>query len=144
MCMKKTMNEVKPRWTERLKTFQNALNRLTDVINLRGQRPLNEYERDSLIKRFEFTYEMAWKLMMSYEKDNGILQILGSKDVVRHATNLSLIENGEAWMDMIDARSQTSHVYDEDTATDIIDDIVHTFHPLLKELRNKMEKLCSD
>lgn len=141
---KKIMNGLTPRWKERLMVFQNALNRLTEVVSLRNQRPLNEYECDSLIKRFEFTYEMAWKLMMSYEKENGVEQILGSKDVIRHANSMSLIENGEAWMDMIDARNQTSHVYDEETAADIIDDIAHTYHPLLLELRNKMEKLCSD
>ena len=56
--------------------------------------------------------------MMSYEKENGVEQILGSKDVIRHANSMSLIENGEAWMDMIDARNQTSHVYDEETAAD--------------------------
>ncbi len=46
---------------------------MSAVVTLRRQRPLNEYENDSLIKRFEFTYEMAWKLLMSYEKDNGII-----------------------------------------------------------------------
>ena len=94
---KKIMNGLTPRWKERLMVFQNALNRLTEVVSLRNQRPLNEYECDSLIKRFEFTYEMAWKLMMSYEKENGVEQILGSKDVIRHANSMSLIENGEAW-----------------------------------------------
>ena len=97
---------------------------LTVVVDLSRQRLLDEFERDSLIKRFEFTYEMGWKLMMSFEKENGVTGMLGSKDVVRHAVALGLIENGEAWMDMIDARNQTSHVYDEDTAADVADSII--------------------
>ena len=79
--------------------------------------------------------------MMSYEKENGIGQILGSRDVVRHATALSLIDNGEAWMDMIDARNQTSHLYDEDTVNDIVDDIIHTYHPLFEELQKQMKDI---
>ena len=134
-----------PRWAERLKTFSKALERLTAVIALSKQRRLNEFERDSLIKRFEFTHEMAWKLMMSFEKENAVIGMLGSKDVIRHAVAMGLIDNGEAWMYMIDARNQTSHIYDEDIATDIADNIINTFHPLLQELQNKMKQIeCTD
>ena len=134
-------SERTPQWMKRLEIYGRALERLTDVIDLSRQHQLNDYERDSLIKRFEFTFEMAWKLMMSYEKENGIGQILGSRDVVRHATALSLIDNGEAWMDMIDARNQTSHLYDEDTVNDIVDDIIHTYHPLFEELQKQMKDI---
>lgn len=133
-----------PRWKERLATFDAALARLSDVVSLSHERKLNEYECDSLIKRFEFSYEMAWKVMMSFEKENGVEGILGSKDVVRHAQAMQLIENGEAWMDMIDARNRTSHVYDEQMVVDVADDIVETFFPLLVELKNKLKSVCSD
>ena len=36
----------------------------------------NQFECDSLIKRFEFSFEMAWKLMMSYEKENGVIEFM--------------------------------------------------------------------
>jgi nucleotidyltransferase substrate binding protein (TIGR01987 family) len=139
------MNEERmPRWKERLDTFSAALARLADVVALQYERKLNEYECDSLIKRFEFSYEMAWKLMMSFEKENGIEGILGSKDVVRHAQAMQLIDNGEAWMDMIDARNKTSHVYDEQMANDVADDIIKTYYPLLQELQDKMTSVCTD
>jgi len=138
------MEKQVPRWIERLATFQKAMVKLSDVVSLYQQHPLNEYERDSLIKRFEFTYEMAWKLMMSYEKENGVTSILGSKDVVRHAYNMTLIENGEAWMDMIDTRNQTSHLYDEQMAADVTDEIIHNYYPLLVGLQTKMKLLCTE
>ena len=138
------MEKQVPRWIERLATFQKAMLKLSDVVSLYHQHPLNEYERDSLIKRFEFTYEMAWKLMMSYEKENGVTSVLGSKDVVRHAYHLTLIENGEAWMDMIDTRNQTSHLYDEQMAADVTDEIIHNYYPLLVGLQTKMEQLCTE
>ncbi|MBQ5983281.1 MAG: nucleotidyltransferase substrate binding protein [Prevotella sp.] len=85
------MNEIQPRWIERLTTFKNAIARLCEIVDIYKQRPLNSFENDSLIKRFEFTYEMAWKLMMSYEKENGITELMGSKDVVRPAFYCSYI-----------------------------------------------------
>ncbi len=137
------MNEIQPRWIERLTTFKNAIARLCEIVDIYKQRPLNSFENDSLIKRFEFTYEMAWKLMMSYEKENGITELMGSKDVVRRAFAMSLIENGETWLEMIDDRNKTSHLYDEEMAEDVIDDIVHTYYPLFLELRNKMDVLAN-
>lgn len=137
------MEETQPRWFERLTVFKNALLRLTEVIEIFNQRNLNSFENDSLIKRFEFTYEMAWKLMMSYEKENGITEIVGSKDVVRKAYAMSLIDNGEAWMEMIDDRNKTTHLYDEEMVGDVIDDIVHTYYPLFLELKNKLEGMAN-
>ena len=135
------MEEKQPKWIERLEVFRNAIARLNEVIEISKQRSLNQFERDSLIKRFEFSYEMAWKLMMSYEKDNGVIGILGSKDVVRQAFSMSLIDNGEAWMEMIDDRNKTSHLYDEEMAIDVIDAITHTYFPLFQELLLKMEQI---
>jgi len=64
------MEERQPKWLERLSIFKNAITRMAEVVELSKQRTLNQFERDSLIKRFEFSYEMAWKLMMSFEKEN--------------------------------------------------------------------------
>ena len=134
--------DTSPRWPGRLATYSRAVGRLTQIISLREQRGLNVFETDGLIKRFEFTYEMAWKMLMSYEKDNGIQNVMGSRDVVRHAVALGIIDNGDAWMEMIDARNRTSHLYDEDMATDVVDEIVFTYHPLLQELQKKMESIA--
>ena len=138
------MEERKPKWHERLTTYKNAVDRLTEVINLSKQHTLNAFERDSLIKRFEFSYEMAWKLMMSYEKENGITGVLGSKDVIRQAFKLSLVSNGEAWLEMVDTRNKTSHLYDEEMAADVIDEIIYTYYPLLAELRDVMVQTANN
>ena len=115
---------------------------MAEVVELSKQRTLNQFERDSLIKRFEFTYEMAWKLMMSFEKENGVTELLGSKDVVRTAFSMSLIDNGEAWLEMIDDRNKTSHLYDEEMAADVTEEIIDTYYPLFMELQGKMEEIA--
>ena len=96
-----------------------------------------------LIRIFAEKFVLFGKLMMSYEKDNGITELLGSKDVVRQAFAMSIIENGEAWLEMIDDRNKTSHLYDEEMAADVIDEIVHTYYPLFIELQRKMDQMAS-
>lgn len=144
MQTKKVIMEGKePKWKERLTIYKNAIERLTEVVKLGEQRSLSQFECDSLIKRFEFCYEMAWKLMMSYEKENGVSELLGSKDVIRKAHAMSLIDNGETWLEMVDDRNKTSHLYDEEMAKDVMDEINHTYYPLFIELLKKMETIAN-
>jgi nucleotidyltransferase substrate binding protein (TIGR01987 family) len=51
------MNEVK----QNLLNFQNALSRLKE--SLKDYPTNNDIIRDGAIKRFEFTYELSWKLI---------------------------------------------------------------------------------
>jgi hypothetical protein len=45
-------------------------------------------------------------------------------------------------MEMIDDRNRTTHIYDEEMAADVIDEIIHTYHPLFVELENRMDQLA--
>ncbi|QGP61569.1 Nucleotidyltransferase substrate binding protein like protein (plasmid) [Piscirickettsia salmonis] len=49
-----TQNQNRPRWVESLENYSKALDSLNKVVQLSQQKTLSEFERDSLIKRFEF------------------------------------------------------------------------------------------
>lgn len=74
------------------------------------------------IKAFEYCFELSWKTIKKYleiyetEED-----IRGSRDTVRVAARLGLLQNADLWFDFIEGRNATSHVYEESTADDIID-----------------------
>lgn len=65
----------------------------------------------------------------------------GSKDATREAFKRGLIDDGEAWMDMIKSRNLTSHTYNESTATQIASAILETYAPEFAAFRDKMEAL---
>lgn len=44
---------------------------------------------------------------------------------------------------MIDARNNTSHLYDEEMAADVMDEITNTYYPLFMELQNKMDEIAN-
>lgn len=130
-----------PRWEQKLDSYTKALNRLAEVVNESKKRELNGFELDSVVQRFEFTHEVAWKLMLSYCKFvSPEEQTLGSKDSTRWAFHAGLLENGEVWMDMIWARNTTSHTYDGDVAESIIAKIVDVFYPEMIKFHDVMEK----
>ena len=51
----------------------------------------------------------------------------------------NLINDGEAWLDMLEDRNLTSHTYDEIVANTIRDNILNKHFKLLKELKKEME-----
>ena len=129
------------RWKQRFSNYQKALAQLTKFID-KGD--LNELEEQGLIQAFEYTHELAWNLLRDYLRDQGAQNINGSKDAVRAAFQVGLIEDGETWMDMIKDRNRTSHTYNQVTADAIATNIKTRFFALFVELREKMQVLSDD
>lgn len=133
--------EEKARWIQRFNNYHKALNRLASVINENERRELNEYERDSVVKRFEFTFECAWRVMKSYAEAQGEEEVGASRDSIRRAFLLHLIEDGESWMEMIKWRNETAHNYNGEVADSAIEIVKNKFFPLMIEFDQKMKML---
>ena len=99
--------------------------------------------KQGLIQSFEFTHELAWKVMQDFAKDQGNSEIRGSKDATRYAAQVDLISDAHVWMEMIQSRNETSHTYNEETANEIFSDIITRYHSLLKDFENKIETIRS-
>ena len=132
-----------PRWEQRLDSYHKALARLAEIVGASKKRALNEFERDGLVQRFEFTHELSWKLMKAYAEYQGFDGIGGSRDATRKAFEMSLISDGQSWMDMIKRRNETSHNNDGSMADDVVDSIINRFYPLLADFYQKMNSLSA-
>jgi nucleotidyltransferase substrate binding protein (TIGR01987 family) len=126
------------RWIQRFNNFSKALSQLTKFIE-KGE--LNELERQGLIQSFEYNYELAWNTLKDYFESQGETNIFGSRDAFRLAFKRGLIENGEAWMQMISSRILTSHTYNEDTAEKIAKDTETIYYAEFVKLHAKLEAL---
>jgi nucleotidyltransferase substrate binding protein (TIGR01987 family) len=107
------------RWKQRLANFRKAFGRLDEAVLLSRQRDLSDLERQGLIQAFEFTHELAWNLMKDWFDYQGNFQISGSRDATREAFRMGLIQDGEAWMEMLRSRNQSSHTYNLETAAEM-------------------------
>jgi nucleotidyltransferase substrate binding protein (TIGR01987 family) len=117
------------RWKQRFSNFRRALQTLADAVELAGQRPLSKLEQHGLIQGFEFTHELAWNVLKDYLDAQGYVGLIGSRNATRQAFKDGLIQDGEAWMDMIKARNLTSHTYNTTVAEGIATDILARFYP---------------
>jgi len=132
------MSDQDIRWIHRLNNYSKALGQLREFLE-KGE--LNKFEKQGLIKAFEYTFELAWNTIKDYFEAQAETNIQGSRDAFRLAFKRGMIENGETWMDMIESRTLTSHTYDETVAKEIADDVVERYFPEFEKLYSKMESL---
>lgn len=127
------------RWKQRFDNYRRALNQLSLAVQLMDQRPLTDLEKQGIIQGFEFTHELAWKVLKDYLEYEGIQGLIGSRSVVREAFKQGLITDGEAWMDMIDKRNLSSHTYNLDLASDLVKAIHDSYYPAFLSLEERLE-----
>ncbi len=109
-----------------LYNFLNALSRFQSIVGKREQFISDGYGDvylDLAVKRFEFTYEMAWKAIKRYIQYLG-LDCKSPRSCIMEAYTQSMIENEAAWLDMIEMRNRTSHTYDESEVSELLDKLV--------------------
>jgi nucleotidyltransferase substrate binding protein (TIGR01987 family) len=115
------------RWRQRFQSFRKAFAQLAEATELARQRQLSKLEKQGLIQAFEFTHELAWKTLKDFLESRGATELFGSRDATREAFAAGLIDDGDAWMEMIKSRNRTSHTYDEETAEEIAQAIVSSY-----------------
>lgn len=108
-------NEKVERFEQQLEYFGKSLARLREAL----AQPESDFVRDSVVKRFEVCFEMAWKTMFRYLSDKGERMAAKAWDVIPVAFESKLIEDAQLWDAMRDYRNDTSHEYNEAKAVEI-------------------------
>ncbi len=126
------------RWKQRFDNFQRALESLTQAIELMRQRPLSTLEEQGLIQGFEFTHELAWNVLKDYLEMEGIQGLVGSRSASREAFKRGLVADGDAWMDMIEARNLSSHTYNQEIASSIVAAVRDRYYPAFLALQKRL------
>ena len=122
---------------EKYEKLVQAVQRLDEAIADYDQMGLDSI-RDGVIQRFEFCAELAWKTLREYLLDQGYTEINSPKSVMKQAFADGILDHEEGWLHLLDARNETSHIYDEVTATTVFGDIRTVYDPLLKNLIQKL------
>lgn len=112
-----------PRWQYRFASFTRACCLLHEALE-GDVEALSPLELEGLIQRFEFTFELGWKLLKDRLEYDGVsLPTATPRAVVRAAYEARLIEDAETWMDMLADRNRTSHMYEAAVALDVVREV---------------------
>ena len=89
------------RLNERISDYHKALLQLEKAV----LHPKDEFIRDSVIQRFEFTHELAWKMLRLRLESEGIL-VKTPRETMQEALQAGFIVDGNLWSDMQKMRIQ--------------------------------------
>lgn len=129
--------EQKPRWQQRLEDFDNALERLKEALSVGN---FNDLEKDGVIQRFEFTFELAWKTMKDFLEDQGFIDIASPKKVLQKAYAQNLFLEDTLWMQMLVDRNSVSHLYKQEMSNKVFENIKNKYAPALSNLARALHK----
>ncbi|MDR0311470.1 MAG: nucleotidyltransferase substrate binding protein [Acidobacteriota bacterium] len=132
------------RWIQRFDNYLSVLRHLENFAAIREARPLSVAEEFAVLKAFELVFESAWNMLKDYLTEQGAVDIHGSRDAIRAAFRVGIIENGEIWFDMIKSRNTTSHAYDEATAQEVSFVVSNEYIKEFGKLKAKFENYRQD
>ena len=116
--------------------FKEANKRLNEALGIEDDSGIKQ---DAVIKRFEFTFELLWKTFKKIARFEKI-DCFGPKSCLKTAFKLGLIESEELFLDIIDARNKTTHVYSAEEAKKIYEFIKEKATLAFKEAEIKIEQ----
>jgi nucleotidyltransferase substrate binding protein (TIGR01987 family) len=126
------------------KQLDDAIVRLEEMLREYAQADkleplLKDAVKESLIQRFEYTHEIAWKTAKRYLVEiEGYKSEIGPNSVIRLCAELGLLD-AEPWLAYASARQNTSHDYSGTKASLALESVneffgdVTKFHAALKQ-----------
>lgn len=123
--------------------LKKAFTRLKEVSELYDG--TNDIIRDSLIQRFEFTYELTHKTLKEFMKYLGItLDNSFPRTIYKKAYINNLISDDKLWINLLEDKNLTSHIYNENLSNDVADRIAYKYVDAIEELVNNLEKILNN
>lgn len=105
---------------------------------------LREQFRAATIQAFEFTYELAIKMverqLAQISANPGALREMNFADRMRDAADAGIVREAPPYVRYRELRNKTSHTYDSDRAEQmvlVIDEFLHDMCFLLQELQKR-------
>jgi nucleotidyltransferase substrate binding protein (TIGR01987 family) len=128
-----------------LYNFSNALDRFISSIEREDEiknEGFGDIYLDLTVKRFEFTYEMSWKALKRYLDFVGV-DVKNPRATFKEAYLQEIIDEENIWLDMIEQRNLSNHIYDEYEISDIVNKVKFYKNAFIK-LRNRLKKLLKE
>lgn len=101
------------RWKQRFQNFDRAYVLLREAME-QGPSALSALEKEGVIQRFEYCFELAWKTVKDYLEEAGIVfGTITPRQVLKDAFTAKVLVDGQVWIDMLDHRNLLSHTYSQ-------------------------------
>jgi len=103
--------------------LEKALHSLRRGLVRADAAPNDEELRDACIQRFEYTFELCWKMLKRQLEEElptpAEVDGYSFRQLIRTGAERGLLDDAAAWFDYRERRNITSHTYDEEKAAKV-------------------------
>lgn len=121
------------RWVQRFENYKQALLNLSETIDCIQKEGNSKIYTMALVQAFEMTFELGWKTLKDYLEYSGIM-VNTPRDSIKEAFKMNFINDGQGWIEMMEARNKTVHTYKEEFAKGLCNDILTNYFNMFNEL----------
>ena|GEM_PF-294260 len=114
VLFKRTENSYE--WYETFLDLSEAIEKFRRVLKI--DREKFPFAVEATIQVFEYTFELYWKLLKKIIYAEGI-EVNSPRTTLQQAFILKLIDNDQIWLEIMESRNLTSHIYRQTTANEI-------------------------
>ena len=133
------MNNEK-RWRQRFENFEKSFQLFCRRQKEYKENPNNESHQMSLVQSYEISLELSWKTMKDYLENSGYNHLETPKKVIRQAFQAEVIHRAEEWMNALDKRNKTSHIYHPEILKEVLIFIDTIYFPIVRDLYYHLKK----
>ena len=126
-----------------MKKFENFCRALNNLKEIEGKLPpYDAITTAGMVALFEICFEQAWKAMKEILVRHGVgeKKIGSPKMIIKQAYAAGMIDDENLWLEVLAARNNVTHSYNEEVALEIIDASQKKFLALFQRLKDEIEK----
>ena len=130
------------RWKQRFQNFDRAYTLLRQALE-NGPAALNPLEKEGVIQRFEYSFDLAWKTVKDYLEQGGVVfPTVTPRHVLKEAFAAKVLSDGQVWIDMLDHRNLLSHTYNFASIEVAVQALAARYLPAMAALHEFFRQEC--
>ncbi len=118
-----------------IEKLKNAIDKLKEGLN----NAKSDLERDGVIQRFEFTFELLWKSAKLILDDSGI-KTSSPEEIFKVIYKLGFLDDEKGLLEMLNDRNIMSHTYNKNLAEKVYFNIKEKHIILIEKLFNILKE----
>lgn len=120
--------------------FCAAFDNLKDIYNY--EEPFDNVVLTGLVALYEICFEQSWKVMKEILEWEGVSegQTGSSRQILKSAYKVGIIDNEELWMDALVTRNNVAHSYNKAVALDIVRQTKQIYYQMFRQLKEELEQ----
>ena len=106
----------------------------------------NEFIISGIIDKFYIQFESGWKMLKELlQYDGKAIGVTGSpRSIIKEAYNCYDFMREDIWLEMLKNRNDTTHIYDGESAKNLVNVIITDYIPEFQRVLDELKKIYGE